>query len=154
MKSCIKCGEEKPLSEFYSNKYGKDGRRTDCKSCSNIERVKNYNPDKQKIYNDSRKEYSRQYQDNKMYWIKKYGITPEQYWKMYEQQNGLCKTCGNPETSVRSNGQIKLLSIDHCHRTGKIRGLLCQKCNSALGLVLENVKTLINMIDYIEENME
>ena len=57
----------------------------------------------------------------------KYGITPDFYQMVWEQQKGLCAVCGKPEKSK------KRLAVDHCHKTGNIRGLLCMKCNTALG---------------------
>ena len=56
-----------------------------------------------------------------------YGITPDQYEKILQLQHGVCKICGKPPLHGKN------LSIDHCHKTGEIRGLLCQKCNTALG---------------------
>ena len=55
-----------------------------------------------------------------------HGLSVEQYDKMFEEQNGLCKICGLPEINRR-------LAVDHNHNTGKIRGLLCTKCNNAIG---------------------
>ena len=52
---------------------------------------------------------------------------------MVEKQNGVCAICGNPETAT-SHGTIRRLSVDHDHETGEVRGLLCSKCNFALGL--------------------
>lgn len=58
----------------------------------------------------------------------RYGLTPEQYDKLFEQQNGCCAICG------RHQSESKLaLGIDHCHKTGKVRRLLCPPCNTCLG---------------------
>lgn len=59
-------------------------------------------------------------------------FTFEQYEQMKKEQNNLCKICRNPETATRL-GKVKELAIDHCHRTHKVRGLLCEKCNKRLG---------------------
>lgn len=73
-----------------------------------------------------------------------YGITLEDYDKMFEAQKGLCAICGNPETVKRKNDTaIRRLAIDHDHRTGKIRGLLCGDCNVGLG----KFKDSANIID-------
>lgn len=59
-----------------------------------------------------------------------YGITLEQYQQMLESQGGFCKICG------RHQGDFaEALSVDHCHATGKVRGLLCGSCNRAIGLL-------------------
>lgn len=52
-----------------------------------------------------------------------YGLTPDEYWAIYEAQGGKCYIC------QRATGARKKLSVDHCHKTGMVRGLLCQKCN-------------------------
>lgn len=76
---------------------------------------------------------------------RRYGITTEQYDKLLKDQNGLCKLCGNPSGFKNSN---KRLFVDHNHKTGKVRGLLCNGCNIALGkLDLDN--WLTNALDYL-----
>ena len=71
--------------------------------------------------------------DRKKELKKKYGITLEQYDEMFEAQGGICAIC--KESDITG----KRLSIDHDHETGKVRGLLCGKCNTRIG-VLENKK--------------
>ena len=125
MKVCKHCGVSKPLTEFYPRNNG-------CKVCCNLrasEWNKN-NPDKVK---DIRRK-------NKL--KQKYGITVDEYDKMFEEQNGVCYLCGN--THDRRH-----LNVDHCHTTGKIRKLLCDKCNMALGLVNDSKELLTKMIGYL-----
>ncbi len=74
-----------------------------------------------------------------------YGISLEEFRDMEIQSNGRCAICGNNYTA---KGPI----IDHNHETGKIRGLLCVKCNVMLGLVGENIETLKKAIDYLNKN--
>jgi len=62
-----------------------------------------------------------------------YNITEEEYQKMLDEQNGVCKICGNLPTEHGKNKMSKVLHIDHDHKTGEIRGLLCSRCNGALG---------------------
>ncbi len=71
----------------------------------------------------------------------KYGITPEQFDAMFTAQGGCCKVCGD---------RPKTLSVDHCHNTLKVRGLLCHKCNSALGLMKHQTTILESAISYLE----
>ena len=76
---------------------------------------------------------------------RKYNLSIEDYEALIETQNNSCKVCG---THAKNNIKGKLY-IDHCHTTNKVRGLLCMKCNSALGL-LNDDKTLIqNLLDYL-----
>lgn len=82
--------------------------------------------------------------------LNKYGITIAEYDAMLEEQGGVCKACGEPETAKQQNGKVKALTIDHCHAEGHVRGLLCARCNLALGYAREDVKVLIGLINYIE----
>ena len=74
--------------------------------------------------------------------IRDFNITLEEYNQLLLSQNGVCAICGEPETST-NRGKIKCLSVDHDHETGKIRGLLCQKCNQGLG----NFKDSLELIE-------
>lgn len=83
------------------------------------------------------------------FWQNK-GFDVFDYLKLLEDQNGVCKICGQPETIVDGkSGKIKDLAIDHCHKTNVIRGLLCSACNTALGLFEDNRNTLMSAIDYL-----
>jgi hypothetical protein len=82
--------------------------------------------------------------------LKVYGLTLEDYNKMLEAQQGVCVVCKQQETKVIS-GKPQPLSVDHCHTTGKVRGLLCSKCNHALGLLEDNPKRVKSMLDYINK---
>lgn len=77
-----------------------------------------------------------------------FGITLEDFQDLLEKQNGVCAICNLPEISKHQFG-VKNLAVDHNHITGKIRGLLCNKCNLTLGLVNENITILNKMISYI-----
>lgn len=81
---------------------------------------------------------------------KHFGITLSQYNKLKESQNGVCAICGKPETIFDSKQQkLRELSVDHCHTTGKIRGLLCSHCNHAIGKFNDDVDLLQKAINYL-----
>ena len=81
----------------------------------------------------------------------KYGITQDQYNKMFIEQNGLCKICKKPETFINyTSKKIQLLSVDHDHQTGKVRGLLCNSCNNGLGHFKDNPQILLNAANYLD----
>lgn len=82
---------------------------------------------------------------------RKYGITPEDYDRMHAQQGGTCAICREPETRIdgRTHAPTQL-SVDHCHKSGAVRGLLCRRCNTALGLVRDCPKVLRTMIAYVD----
>lgn len=78
-----------------------------------------------------------------------YKITPEQYQYMYDLQNGVCLICAQ---TTEGRGKAKnRLAVDHNHTTGKIRGLLCSHCNTALGLFRDNVSLLQSAVMYLQE---
>lgn len=66
---------------------------------------------------------------------------------MFEEQNGCCKICGLHQSDIG-----KTLSVDHNHETGQVRGLLCQRCNTVIGMARDNIDILNSAIDYLEGN--
>ena len=78
--------------------------------------------------------------------IERYGLTESEYESMWQSQQGLCAICKRPEPeSIRAR-----LCIDHCHDTGRVRGLLCGFCNTGLGGFRDNVESLRSAIAYLE----
>lgn len=86
--------------------------------------------------------------DNHRAW--KYGLPRGAYAEMLKAQRGRCAACRKPET-VRANhgGRLKSLAVDHCHKTGKVRDLLCARCNSILGLAQDSPRRLRAAIAYL-----
>lgn len=76
---------------------------------------------------------------------KRYGITPEYYEELFHKQNGKCAICGTSKEK---------LVIDHDHKTGKVRGLLCHNCNRGLGKFRDSPRTMLRVIDYLIEDEE
>lgn len=163
MKTCPKCKVIKDATCFNKDKNRKDGLYPYCKMCVNLASKTNYKNNSIKRLEQNKLYYSEnplirrrymstsQYKDghrNYEYKIK-YGITIEQYQKLFEKQHGLCAICGKPETRIH-RGSVARLSVDHNHETGKVRGLLCNHCNHCLGLVVESKATLRNMITYLD----
>jgi hypothetical protein len=79
----------------------------------------------------------------------KYGMKPEEFLAMCVAQNGGCAICGESAVSAR-NGRAKYLCVDHCHETGKVRGLLCGPCNLAIGNMRDNPALLRLAASYLE----
>lgn len=145
MKRCNKCGVVKPLSDFYRMPEMRDGNRNDCKRCNlaakaaryranpgpDIARAKAWresNPERARATKAAYIEAGRKRAVDRRYQLKrKYGITPEQYDALLAEQSGGCAICGRPPRRDIS------LHVDHEHGTGRIRGLLCFRCNNALG---------------------
>lgn len=80
--------------------------------------------------------------------LKKYGLSANDYKLLYEKQNGVCAICGKPEIAKNNTGTTRLLSIDHDHQTGKVRGLLCMSCNIFLGHLEKNAKYISKALIY------
>jgi hypothetical protein len=132
MKICPICKE---FTKFHKNKRAKDGLNWDCISC-NAKRVKEWNlanPGKHAIT------------QRKVQLKRNYDVTIEQYAKLFEDQLGSCKICGIHQDKLK-----KKLDVDHCHTTGKIRGLLCNSCNLGLGNFTDNISFLIKATDYLK----
>jgi len=75
-------------------------------------------------------------------------LTKKEYNKLLEKQNGVCAICEKPETK-KLKDTIYRLAIDHDHKTNKVRGLLCSRCNRGLGHFMDNVKFLLKAIKYL-----
>ena len=82
--------------------------------------------------------------------LQRYGLSEDDYEAMYELQEGLCGVCGEPEIQRREDGSEQLLSVDHDHRSGRIRGLLCSRCNTGVGLFRDNPALLRAAAEYLE----
>jgi hypothetical protein len=88
----------------------------------------------------------------KHFLYKKYGLTVEEYQKLWEKQKGLCYICKQPERIKDRTGKLRqYLSVDHDHATGKIRSLLCHHCNATLGHCQDSLYLLQKMITYLQE---
>ncbi len=129
MKTCTVCKEDKSLDNFYNYKAKADGKSYRCKSCDDLARKRwRYdNPERSKLSARSRQ-------------IKhKYGLTLDDYESLLKQQDYCCAICECSTDSPRVQGSM---AVDHCHNTGKIRGLLCNQCNRAIGM-LDDSPTLL-----------
>jgi len=123
MKTCSKCETEKPLEDFYRQKGAPQGRASRCKDCQRI-RPRGNARRRTLAY--------------------KYGVTEEWFDSQNANQSGLCASCGQPE----ARKDTKNLSVDHNHETGEVRELLCQKCNTALGLLGDDPERIRLLLEY------
>ena len=139
MKSCTKCGQTKELSEFYLEKAKrKDGsirefRRSHCRACET----------KRKRARDTRTKEERANQ----HLLNKYGITAELRDKLADIQGG-CGICG----TKKPGGRFNTWNIDHCHHTGKVRGVLCWDCNVGIGKLKDDAQLLRRAIQWLEQS--
>lgn len=143
-KQCRKCGVTKPLTEFSLSVQATETRnavyRSDCKVCCS-ERAKQWF-----AANPERASAARR----KSNLAKNYGITLAEYDALLRQQGGVCAICGKDEPNAHGRtGKQFRLSVDHCHESGRVRGLLCQKCNRAIGLLGDDPVLMRKAISYL-----
>lgn len=98
-----------------------------CKECSKEVNKESYDPIKQRINN-----------------LKKYGINVEEYDDLLKKQNNRCYIC-----NIHQKDLDRALSVDHCHKTGKVRGLLCGNCNRILGVINDDVEIAKRIVEYL-----
>lgn len=98
----------------------------------------------------NRDKLTKQMRDSRL--LKNYGISDSEYNKMFDQQNGVCAICGKPETVLEPKTRnIGKLVVDHDHETGRVRGLLCRKCNLGLGALGDSREIVVNALKYLEK---
>ena len=149
-KECSKCEVVKSANCFDRDKSKSDGRYSSCKAC-NKEAQKSYSRDPQNM--GRKKQYDVEYRKRpevrkrkkaKSYLLKErnwslirnYGITLAKYNQMLSKQGGVCAICRKPEIKANQY-KICCLAVDHDHETGKVRGLLCCRCNLKLGILTD-----------------
>ncbi|HEC62410.1 MAG TPA: hypothetical protein ENI27_09215 [bacterium] len=148
-KICTKCKQERLVEKFYGNKRARDGYDCWCKLCHKEHSLEYYRQNRAWICKRQRKrhlingDYQLRYDLHRHF-----NITLEQYNAMLHYQNGKCAICECSETHT-CNGKIKRLGVDHDHKSGKIRGLLCHKCNRALGLFQDNPELMKKAAAYV-----
>jgi len=140
-KPCKDCRSIFPIEEFVLTNYvRKDGSRTPnaiCKKCKT---------ERQRKYQQSNKDLTRI--RNRQATLSKYGISVQQYEELKLSQNNLCAICLQRE-SFEIRGTVCELAVDHDHKTGKVRSLLCQQCNTGLGKFRDDVRLLEAAITYL-----
>lgn len=138
-KECLTCKELLPLEAYHRTnaKGGRFGRVGNCKVCRNA-------AIKARRESDPALERARRLRSK--VWCK-YGLTQADVVRLEDEQGGVCKICGQEDTTVRA-----CLHIDHCHVTGKVRGLLCHHCNVLLGHSRDNIDILKKAIQYLENS--
>lgn len=141
MKICRICNLEKPLTRFSIRNKDTGLLRTECKDCLNIARTKQpryrvwHRENKQRV-----KDYMKNYDLGRTY-----GSDIKEYNRLLTVQNDSCAICNSKEAKGKGH-----FHVDHCHLTGKIRGLLCHNCNVGIGHFNDDTQKLLNAIKYLE----
>lgn len=144
-KTCANCKEEKYLAEFYKNKNCTGGHDTTCKSCFKARASKYYLDNKDAVLERMAKDWLSQ---KERVFRRKYNMSLQDYVDMYDSQKGKCAICGrHHELFDKAKDQ---LVVDHDHDTGKVRKLLCNNCNTGLGMFKESATLLKLAAKYLE----
>jgi recombination endonuclease VII len=126
VKRCSDCGKTKPLTDFPRNKNSRDGVHCHCKPCHNARGRET----RQRLYGGSRHYHLR----------RKYGMGAAEVQALLDAQGGICPVClKRPATQV-----------DHDHKTGRVRGVLCLYCNAAMGAFHDDPDLIAKAIAYLE----
>lgn len=145
-KTCGRCLQPKDLEgDFYARTNSPDGRRSECKKCDG-ERAANWqaaNPD-QKRSNERRYYHDNPEKFKEKNMIRLYKVSLDEFKRMLAEQNGACAICGTTEPNGRG------WQVDHDHRTGTVRALLCHSCNTGLGSLHDDVALLEKAIAYLK----
>lgn len=141
-KMCVKCGVTKPLDLFAKASRYKDGRRSYCKGCHSIYMSDYYKKNPEKLLSEAKLKSAK----NRTNW-KRHKLSEEEYNNLYQIYDGKCHSCKDR----------KATNIDHDHlccsgsfSCGKcVRGILCNQCNTALGLLADSSDKINNLLRYL-----
>ncbi|AGF91696.1 hypothetical protein SVPG_00013 [Synechococcus phage S-CBP4] len=132
-KRCTKCGEDKELHEFPNERRSSDGVAARCKFCTS----------------QYQKEWAKRKGGTMYYRTVRYGMSPEEYEELLEEQLNCCACCGSSDPK-RKAGFV----IDHDHQTGQVRGLLCHSCNIGIGQLGDSIFGLTQAINYLRKHYD
>jgi hypothetical protein len=135
-KECLCCKQIKPLEEYGYHKRDKNFKGT-CKTCDNKKSAE--------YRARNREKYLLSQSSSKL--KQNYGIDMNEYIKKLNEQQKCCAIC---KATTPGQNNIKRFSVDHCHKTGRVRGLLCSNCNKGIGLLRDNTKILEAAIQYLK----
>jgi hypothetical protein len=130
--TCNKCKIEKPFEDFHEDSSKPQGRCYTCKPCASIRAKAHYEANRKKAKDYNLKRY--------------YGIDLEVFEDLLSAQNGCCAICGTDAPGGKGTWHV-----DHCHSSGKVRGLLCHHCNVGLGHFKDSKTLLLKASLYLED---
>jgi hypothetical protein len=143
MKTCSNCHLSRAHPEFYRDRRKRDGLSSTCKECSKA---------RSRAWAEAHPERARdttaRWRQNNLHKLRgynlkwEYGLSSEEYQLLYDRQDGRCGICSS---------YFDVLCVDHDHATGAVRGLLCRRCNSALGGFSDDSTRLRQALAYLEK---
>jgi hypothetical protein len=141
-KRCPSCRQRFPIDCFLPSRKRSNGCYAYCIPCHRRRNRDSYHRVGKKRTTE---------QVRRVHFKHKYGITEREYFEMLRDQGGVCAICGREETMTK-RGKVQLLSVDHSHSTGRVRGLLCCLCNLAIGFTKDDTEILRKMIEYLKRH--
>lgn len=133
-KECSSCKEFKHKTEYYRDSDMSTGYASRCKYCAKIASQKSMSKDERRLY--------------RLMW--KYGVSKDKFLELMDKQNASCAICSHPfDLELGNRYSDYYPCVDHCHSTGKIRGLLCRSCNLSIGYAKDDKETLLSAIKYL-----
>ena len=141
-KVCPRCAEVKVVAEFHKRSSRHNGLQLWCKSCGLANKKHRYPERASRVRTIARNAR----------FVKAYGMTLDEVSEAANRQDGKCAICG--EIPIRGGNQYRKggLVVDHDHKTGKFRGMICHECNFGLGKFGDSIDRLLNAIKYLEDN--
>lgn len=159
-KTCSTCKRAQSIDAFHDRSDSPDGKSYICRQCvgERNAKVRERTATSQE-FRDKRAAYSKKYrqayredmaerQRASKLWIN-YGITLDEYEALYRAQGGVCKICGGGPEDDPEQARKQWLAVDHCHESGRIRGLLCGNCNVGLGNFRDDPNLLNTAMAYL-----
>jgi hypothetical protein len=158
-KKCARCRKQKPTSAFGEGAKWPDGLYPYCRPCrvAYNREWREKNPAKARAARSRKTETMRRFREKHgltygdISRMSRYGVSPADYEGMLRRQDGRCAICGDPPGSRRTGCSPKF-DIDHCHKTGSVRGLLCGPCNRGLGHFRDDLDTLRKAVAFLERS--
>ena len=145
LKVCSKCQTEQPIANFSRRARSADGLQPQCKECSRAAKAEWYAKNPEAVRQRTREWYhknpGKKIAEHRR---RRYGISPEDVIALRQAQGGKCPGCQRDLTTVRE-------CVDHDHVTGKVRGLLCYRCNTFLGLMEARPDDSRRLIEYLKK---
>jgi len=140
MKKCKTCNQVKSFNSFYARRANSDGHQYICKECQSVRLAEKYRENPAHFR-------ERQYK-------RLYGITYDDAFNLLKHQGGVCAVCASPvDFNVRTrSSKAGMAVVDHCHTTGKVRGILCHFCNIGIGHLKDDVTIVEKAFSYLKES--
>lgn len=137
-RTCRLCKVTMPVTKFRVRNKAQGTYRTECYECFKAAMRARYHAAPEKHRDRMRRT--------------NYGLPLGEYDQMHATQDGRCAICGERETSLHSNGKPRQLFVDHHHATGKVRELLCMRCNMGVGQFRDDPSLLVKAIEYLNKH--